>query len=349
MDPRISIDTLMGLRRVYAHTNAEGPCADGLAAAMLVRDVLPDVELHFVVLNTNEHEEMEPVPGTLVLDMTPPADRVLDFVREGAVVLDHHDKQRPIVERFGPRGVFGERGVSGATLAFRHVWLPLKLEAQRIASGSGVLADILDGERARQAEYAQQFAGLIAIRDTWQTDHVLYARARELSSTIIMFDDWLTDGSPLDRERIDRRVATVGAQLVRAFDAEARRSAEGAWRFTTSRGTRVAVLHSMRARSDAADLVKDCDLVVAFEYRTRPRPDYPTLPHGVQMKLSFRARTEWIHCGRLAGTFGANGGGHAGAAGCVVDFGAKSRLSEGGNPWAFIQSVLEEPERLGLV
>jgi hypothetical protein len=306
---KLPIDVLRAVRRVYAHSYPDGPCADGLAAAMILRDVLPDVEVQFITLNTPAHALMAAEPGTLIVDMTPPADRVDAFVAAGAIVLDHHAGQRALVERFGARGVFAdlkaEPGVSAAVLAYREVWYPLVFGVHTDTVPVGVF----DPDLVRKAAVASEIATLVGIRDTWQKTSPFWLLACELSSTLLFFDDWLTTGAPLDEERMRRRVASVGAQLLRTNASDARRSADAAFRFRTPLGTRVAVLPTMKARSDAAELLEDIDVVVAFEYRMNP---------DQQLRLSLRSRGD-ADCSRIAASLGTDGGGHKGAAGAALD------------------------------
>ncbi len=118
----IDVEKLSAVRRVIVHAN----CADGMASAMILHDALPDAEVVFLQHGTAEFLSLPATTGMLFCDISPPADRVAEFVGVGAIVLDHHKTVRDVVEAFGDCGVFAdetkEPGVSGALLAYREVW-----------------------------------------------------------------------------------------------------------------------------------------------------------------------------------------------------------------------------------
>lgn len=121
----IELSKLQAVKTIVTHDN----CADGLASAMILRDVLPKAQLLFLQYNSPDHLNLEATEGMLFCDFSPPAGRVEEFTKAGAVVLDHHKGAKDIVAAFGEFGVFADEkddpGVSGAVLAFREVWLPL--------------------------------------------------------------------------------------------------------------------------------------------------------------------------------------------------------------------------------
>jgi len=63
-------------------------CADGLASAMIVKDALPAVEVVFAQYGTPSLEELEPSPGLLFCDLTPPRARAQAFADAGAICAD---------------------------------------------------------------------------------------------------------------------------------------------------------------------------------------------------------------------------------------------------------------------
>ena len=166
----IPIEKLRSLRILLTHGYPDNPCPDGLASALIVRDALPLIEVRFLVHGTRELEELVPEPGMLFCDIVPPAARAAEFVAAGAIVLDHHVAARSVVEMFGELGVYAdacsEPGVSGAVLAFREIWLPVKnAEVAHLRRGVP-WQDILQAQHLDARNRISRFAMLTGIRDT---------------------------------------------------------------------------------------------------------------------------------------------------------------------------------------
>ena len=188
----INLDTLKNRKRLITHGN----CPDGLASAMLIAHAIPGIEVEFCLYSTEQHTQMDAREGDIFCDFTPHRDRVQDFVDVGAVVLDHHKGALDIIECFR-FGVFAdeksEPGVSGATLAFREVWLPLMFEQGREAIASK----------------AQHFAEVAGVRDTWQKNDPRWAESCAQAEALMFFgaDAMLTQaehGGPfLTEEQFD--------------------------------------------------------------------------------------------------------------------------------------------------
>lgn len=106
----IPLDKLKSLKQAIVHAN----CPDGKAAGVILKDALPDLEIHFVKYDTEEHKQLEPSPNTIFCDFSPwlpkltedsdEADReiraalIKQWNEAGVVVLDHHS--RDIVEPY---------------------------------------------------------------------------------------------------------------------------------------------------------------------------------------------------------------------------------------------------------
>lgn len=324
----ISIGKLHAVRTIVTHGYPDGGvCPDGLASALLCRDVLPDAKIIFAVYNTSEYEALPADEGLLFVDITPPPARADEFRRAGAIVLDHHKDKEDLVDSFGELGVFAHEtrnpGVSGAVLAYMHVWRPLALSRRD----------------DRQISSAHNFAMLAGIRDTWQTKDPLWTRACEQAAVLLFFsaDDWLSHPSPLDEARLSERMK-IGAVLIERHRKESEALVKDAYRFTTPDGTRVMVLASTKI-SDAAEASKDAaDVVVGFSFTA-------SSPQGPMMRLSFRSKTKDVSAfARLLG-----GGGHTGAAGAAVPLGDHTvdrgdNAHIAANPYAFIHILIPQLE-----
>lgn len=296
-------------------------CPDGIASMILLADAFPEARRVFVTYNDVSLSELEAEPGMLFCDITPPRERVAEFIAVGALVLDHHRSAESIVAAFGPRGVFAdeerEPGVSGAVLAFCHVWEPV--------------TGCHGGARWRNAA---DFASLAGLRDTWQRKE---PRWREACAQAAALRFWpveelldlrsLHDSSVLWTGLAEKM--EIGPVLLSLQEARDRRAIAEAYRFTAG-GIRVLAFEggdeeeTKRAASDVADLVGDeADLVIGWHCRIQGGER--------QMALSCRSR----------GTFSAQafakaheGGGHVNAAGCVLPLSPF-------NPYTSLRAVVE--------
>lgn len=288
------------IRTLITHAH----CPDGMASAILVRDALPEVEVRFLSYQSRELAELEATPGQLWVDFSPPPDRAPEFVDAGAIVLDHHKSAREVVELFGERGIYAdedkEPGVSGAVLAYRHVWEPAFL---RLPPTGALMR-------------AEEFARLAGVRDTWQKGSCRWVEACAQAEMLRLYgdlEDWdfrpfggagsVFDNGPMLRDR-----TSVGSRLFDRHMQSVKRAVRGACRWHWGR-VAVAIIEDTRLASDASDLL-DADLVVAFSFTAEREPT---------MKLSLRSRGD-VDCAALAAGYG--GGGHRSSAGFEVKLGA---------------------------
>lgn len=283
-------------------------CADGLASAMIVADACPGIEVVFAQHNTPSLTELEPRPRMLFCDIAPPRERAHLFVEAGATVLDHHRHARDIVELFGERGVFAdeelEPGVSGALLAYREVWRPMR------AKNLHARVDAWHPERAKEIHF---FAQLVAIRDTWQRESAQWVNACALHSLLMAIprDYWVghlyrvfdSDMEELGGILYKNRLAQVD-KLIR----------DGAFKLLDEDGgsrRRWALFpDSNHLVSDVAEKLRELRIadVVCGWWQTMNDGELSTV-------LSLRSNGS-LDVGALAKRFG--GGGHTRAAGCAV-------------------------------
>ena len=287
---------LNGVRRIICHRNSEATaCPDGTAAAILLADALPGAKITFAAYGA-ELDAVEPAPGLLFADICP-RHRVDEHIAAGAIVLDHHDSHEDVVRRFGERGVFGCKTRSGASLAHDYVWLP------RVG---------LDGTSKTERARAERFAHLAAVRDTWQRDHIDWLAASEQASALSLFawDDWRVLQQPFSGDAtVLTSMLSCGRPLFAARLRRAELAARGVTYLWTTAGTRLAIVNTLDT-SDLSEIV-EADILVGFSIFTdRDSPD-----EAPRMRFSFRSRGTY-DVGLLAKTAG--GGGHRGAAGCIV-------------------------------
>jgi hypothetical protein len=310
MTSTLGLDAVRNVRTIVSHDH----CADGLASALLAVDALPSAKVIFLDYRTEEHRSLEPTTGMMFCDFSPHPERASDFAEVGTIVLDHHRTAAAIVRLMGARGVFAdeatEPGVSGAVLVYRNVWHPLK-------GGSPI------------EPFAERFAADAGIYDTWQTsdprwrDAAVQARLLQL----LPRDFWLEKGIDWLARRWDTQLRWLGEAVLAGDEERVRRVAESAYRFTTRKGTRVAVLAGLSGLSRASDvLASTTDVVAGFQYDAA---------HGrPQVRFELRSRGSF-DCASFAQARG--GGGHSRAAGF-------SRAVEPGDPqpYELLESLFEE-------
>lgn len=304
----IDVSKLRGVKTIVAHRNPNGPCPDGVASALILRDVLPDAEVRFVTYG-EELEELEATEGMLFCDIAPTAGRASDFVRAGAIVLDHHATHRDAVEQFGELGVLAsEPGVSGAVLAFREVWLPLAYQGGQRPPNHAT--------EGRSRGHIEHFATLAGIRDTWQRKHPQWDEACRVAAALAFWrwQDW--PKQPFDSYGYTREfmpMIAIGDVLVEKNREGTERTLSKGYRLTTKKGTRVLVIPTLQT-SDAAEANGDRDeVVMGFGYGLNEAG-------GIKVIFSLRSQTGY-DVGAFAKSF-PGGGGHKTAAGfsCTLDW-----------------------------
>ena len=306
------------------HVVTHASCPDGIASAVLLHDALEDTKVEFVSYGTPDYENLKAEEGMLFCDITPPRERVQEFVDVGAIVLDHHAQQADIVARFGDRGRYAdlkeEPGVSGAMLAYRHVWL------HRCVS-----------ETSSMAANARRFAELAGIRDTWQTGDPSWKLACEQAEAL-RFYPWLKLAAIKEpfgygAEKLSTMMSIGPILIARTIDA-AHKAIDTACNFRSDKGTHVVVINTLHT-SDAAEMVAVVPdlpvLVVGYLYQV----------HGdkVKLTLSMRSRTGY-DVGAFCASLG--GGGHRAAAGATLHVNSTDP-----NPYATIRKLVDDYERGG--
>jgi hypothetical protein len=276
----------------YTKLVTHDSCMDGLAVAMIVRDAIPDIEVVFAQYGTPSLEQLPATSGLLFCDITPPRARVAEFVEAGATVLDHHKHAQDIVAQFGARGVFadeaGDLGVSGATLAFRHVWVPVY--------------------GARSA--VETFARWVGVRDTWQRKSPEWEAANDMYASMagLPREYWLQPCG------IHDALSPRSLELGRMWRAERDRTVSrickgGTINLMDPKGRHWSVFPDTdHYVSDVASVLISANVTCGWFQRAELE-DLVTV-------LSLRSQDGSVDVGALAKRFG--GGGHSRAAGCAL-------------------------------
>ncbi len=281
---------LAAVKTIVAHDG----CADGTASAILLHDALPDAEVIFADYGSSA-AKLVAAPGMLFCDFSPPPARVEEFLAARSIVLDHHRTAKPIVARFGDRGVFGDEvedpGVSGAVLAYRHVWLPLR-------------------GTSPEHDFAEWFATAAGARDTWQTSSLVWHDGCVQHAVLhaLRQAHWLDTGLTALAASWKVRYQWLGEELLAKERDRLERAIASAHRFTTPSGVRAIAIHGLGFASDAAErLTGEVDVVIAYDLG-----DEAGTP---VIRASLRSHTSF-DCADFAERFG--GGGHTRAAGFAM-------------------------------
>ena len=292
----IPTEKLRAIKHLVTHIN----CPDGMATAMIIRDVLPDVKVTFLQYDTLDHKMLNPEPGMLFCDFSPYTARTQEFIDAGTIVLDHHKTQKAVVAQFGELGVFAdekeEPGVCGASLAFREVWKPLA-EAHN-ADESEPLAKQIS---MHEFETVSEFARLAGIRDTWQRQSPDWLAACGQAEAVLF---WPKESLYVAPDKWAEKLA-IGPVLYENRLRKARICLEKGFEFRTPKGRAVLVFEGL-SPSDACELDEgQHDLIVGFGFATEEL----TLSKVIFSTRSHRK----FDCGAFCQAHG--GGGHAPAAG----------------------------------
>lgn len=316
----ITKETLQQKIKKAQHIVVHAFCPDGLASALLAHDALPDAKISFVQHGTPEYTAFPAEPHMMFIDIVPPQERLQEFIDQGTVVLDHHEKVRHLVAKF-EYGVYSHNK-SGAEMALDHVWSPKFNGHDR-------------NERARH------FAELAGIRDTWRRESPEWQAACEQAAALSFFpnQDWLDIRDPFDVSHDELWAARreIGAILFKQRLDSTQRSVDQAWRTTTNGGNRLVVLGGQNV-SNAADIIdKEADIVVSFSYKFEGG--------RCQFCVGLRSHTG-VDVGDLAVFH--SGGGHRSSSGFAIPFDADphapSTLAAVANPFTLMQMLVEQWE-----
>ncbi len=305
----ISKELLLNVKKIVVHKF----CHDGTTSAMIIKDVLHDVEVFFAGHKDKEYLELEAVPGILFCDISPPPGREKEFFDVKSIVLDHHVKCEKIIKDFeaADLGAYGETadGISGAVLAYNHVWMPLEEKAKT---------------PKRLVCSLQRLAG---IRDTYQKDSIEWVDAQEQTEALAFYpSEHFLDNHAcaiLPEEK------ALGRVLCERNDSILKRAVEGAFILHWN-NVKVGIIPGHKIISDAAEELRKNNVPITFSFGFK-LSEYKT-PF---MIISSRSDGSF-DCNQFASYF--NGGGHVQAAGGMsIDI-----KDETPSPYTVIKLMLEQ-------
>lgn len=290
---------LRSVRRLITHKN----CMDGLATALVIRNLWPDIPITFLQHNTPEQEKLLVEPGLLFCDITPPRSRVAEFVEAGALVLDHHKHAEDVVAAFGERGRFADEklnpGISGAVLAYKHIWWPMR-EALYEETG------MYPNNRFSVCEFAR----LVGVRDTWQKEPASSWEAAQALHAILAHmptSYWL---ELADAPSKALGMIEVGKQLLAEHSARVQEVADKGLIVQVGQVTWALAAARPELVSDLGELCRQRGINVLISF-------FQMIQEG-EIKTVYSMRSDGsVDVGALAKSHG--GGGHTRAAGFTAD------------------------------
>lgn len=306
----ISKDKFKSVKKIVVHKF----CHDGTSSAMIIKDVLHNVEVFFAGHRDKEYLELKAEEGLLFCDISPPPGREKEFLKVKSIVLDHHEKCKDVILEFERNGLgaYGEmdRGESGATLAYQHVWLPLKDDA---------ISEQCDVERlARRA----------GIRDTWQKASDEWDKALLQTEALAFYpaEHFLA----LNHEA---KVTVEELEIAKIIRDRYKHTIEwvvdSAFIFYWNE-IKVGVIPGHRTISDVAEELRKKNVVAVFAFTFKLNEfGTPCLSYSIRSDGAF-------DCNKFAANWG--GGGHIKAAGGLVVDVKDNTL----NPYSIIKGLLEE-------
>lgn len=285
-----------------------------MASALIAADTFPNAKVVFISPGTEAQKNFPAYHGQIWIDISPPKERIQQFLLHNAIVLDHHVSEQKTTEAFQNAGLgvfsYGP-GISGATLAFQHLWLQYRKN---------------DIERKTIAQKVHRLAIKAGIRDTFLKKNSLWKEACAQAEVLTFLppEYWL-----------ERRAAylsdaelTIGRTLLQAQEKRVLGVVDKA--FKTNWGPyRIAIIPSTFLVSDAADILKSNGFKIIFGF------SFSTDNGNPLMKVSVRGN---INCAEFAKFFG--GGGHKEAAGFSIKVAHDDR-----SPYGILINCLDEFSR----
>lgn len=307
----------MEIKKIITHKN----CPDGQASAYILYQVFNDAEFLFVNHNTKEYNNIAAEPGLLFCDISPPKERVKEFLQVKSIVLDHHATAKPIVDLFVEAGLgkFGDEkknpGISGAMLAY--MFIKQNGLADIFTAGDLSFEDI---------DNLKNIARLIGIRDTWQRTSPDWEEACSISSAMLFFPfENITKEFP---EQLFKKLSTIGNILYNNKITKAKEELKNSILYINNKGLKARIISGNSLSSDVSDLDNEADIIVSFQYKVIDQ-----IPN---MILSLRSRSNF-NVDKLAISLG--GGGHTKAAGATLILEDNSL-----QPYTVIKNILEKFE-----
>lgn len=215
--PKFSKEKLREVNTVYYHES----CPDGSAAAFICAAAFHELgtkpQFWSLQYGTDLMTKLEPRPGQLFVDITPPKERWEEWKAVSPIVLDHHETVKHVTE--GLDGVYATNEKhSGAQLAFEEVFLATDANDPLLLTAWGNLAH------------------LAMIRDTWKKDSPLWRDACAMAMALLfegsrsLVERSQANGPNALNVEEFKKLSELGHKLLGNNDRRIEKIAEGAYR-----------------------------------------------------------------------------------------------------------------------
>lgn len=293
---------LTQVRKVFYHQN----CPDGTTAALICaaafRAIQQPVKFYSIQYSTDFFKNLRPEPGHLFVDITPPPDSWEKWRDVAPIVLDHHESVQHITNGLG--GVYGDENESGATLAFKHVMMPLSISVHGV-----------------NLEHWCRIASLSMIRDTWKRDNIGWNDSQQLAHGIDFYGvkELFT---LLEQDKLNfEEVMSVGALQLKRVMGKSKRMAEGATIFTVEGQIPVVVALfncTEKIYSEVGHILLDQGADIAIGYFYLRDGGFTCCVMSVRTAEAVSKKTDGkLDAKQFVLQF--KGGGHQHSAGCQID------------------------------
>lgn len=301
-----TLDRIFNAERVYFHSN----CPDGIMARNILKYLFDEVasaaaqnsQYGGFYYPASPSNELPLIKNAIFIDMAPIASQFEDFLKAGAVILDHHESNRYLFdqykEQYPEQLVFGENAdhESGAMLAYK------------------VLATYFDDSRFyTYIIEAKKAADYISISDCWHKQDPRFESGRALAHFItLQGNDY---NNLADPEIMD--MAELIYTNKKKEDTKIAKKAEKVF-ITTKDGQKIKVCFLNRENvSDVSEILRNdygVNLVVGWQKDTYINKKDESKINKI-IKFSLRS-DDSVNCRKIAELLG--GGGHDRAAGFSI-------------------------------
>lgn len=308
----IDKEKLLQVKKIIVHKY----CHDGTSSAMIIRDVLPNVDILYAGHKDPEYLELKAEPGLMFCDISPPPKRGAEFMKHRSIVLDHHEKTRKIVRRFVQvgLGIYGDnsRSESGAMLAYKYVWLPLQ------------------GMAHTDKKHISRMAKLAGIRDTFKKDSPDWEEACIQTEALAFYpsDYFASEDNRDGTHQLTDKELEIGKIQHEKFKRTIKRVVEEAYILDWN-NIKVAIIPGYRVISDASEELRKLGVPVTLAFTFRHNENKLTLT------ASARSDATIFDCNKFCAKYG--GGGHIPAAGGLTVDITKDTL----NPYSLLKDILD--------
>lgn len=305
----ISIEKLKNIKKIVVHKN----CHDGTASALIIKNILPDVEVFFADYKDPEYFNLKAEPGILFCDIAPPPKRAAEFMKARSIVLDHHAKTEKVVRRFQQVGLgeFGDniRCQSGAVLAYIYVWNPLWKDRNLPKCRKKVIKKIV---------------GLAGIRDTFKTKSPKWRDSCIQAETLHLYGAEYFLGTGI----VTGRELKIGEMMHEKFNETVKRVLQEAY-ILDWKDFKVAIVPGHRVISDVSEELRKLGVSITLSFTFKNKD-------SLALSCSARSDPKVFDCNKFCAKYG--GGGHVPAAGGLTIPINKDTL----NPYSVLENVLKE-------